>query len=302
MGLQLQSTSAKSSPAPATRRSPSRAAVTTSSMGLYLRDIRKTRLLTPQEEIELALRIEKGDEAARQRMIESNLRLVVKIAKRYVNRGLTFLDLIEEGNVGLIKAVERFKAEKGCRFSTYATWWIRQSIERALTNQVRTIRLPVHVSDDIDRLNRVTEAMTRRFRRPPTKEELAEATGFKLAYVQRLHKIRRRVLSMDQALDVDGDFTLQDKLEDTRIEDPADGLLNEKMCGFVRSKLSLLTDRERRIIQLRFGLENGEPMTLEKIGKIFGVTRERIRQIQVEALGKMRAAIEDDGVGFHELM
>ncbi len=302
MGLQVQSTSVKPPPPPSARPSPSRATATTSSMGLYLRDIRKTRLLTPREEIELALRIEKGDEAARQRMIESNLRLVVKIAKRYVNRGLTFLDLIEEGNVGLIKAVERFKAEKGCRFSTYATWWIRQSIERALTNQVRTILLPVHVSDDIDRINRVTEAMTRKLRRPPTKEELAEATGFKLAYVQRLHKIRRRVLSMDQALDVDGDFTLQDKLEDTRIEDPADGLLNEKMCGFVRSKLSLLTDRERRIIQLRFGLENGEPMTLEKIGKIFGVTRERIRQIQVEALGKMRAAIEDDGVGFHELM
>ena len=272
-----------------------------SSMGLYLRDIRKTRLLTPQEEIELALRIEKGDEAARRRMIESNLRLVVKIAKRYVNRGLPFLDLIEEGNVGLIKAVERFKASKGCRFSTYATWWIRQSIERALTNQVRTIRLPVHVSDDIDRLNRVTERLTRRLRRPPTEEELAEETGFKLAYVQRLHKIQRRVLSMDQALDVDGDFTLQDKLEDPNATDPADSIQREALCRFLRSKLSVLTERERRIITLRFGLDGGDPMTLERIGKIFGVTRERIRQIQVEALQKLRGALEEEGLRSDEV-
>ncbi|MBE0618652.1 MAG: sigma-70 family RNA polymerase sigma factor, partial [Proteobacteria bacterium] len=199
-----------------------------SSMGLYLRDIRKTRLLTPQEEIDLALRIEKGDEAARSRMIESNLRLVVKIAKRYVNRGLPFMDLIEEGNVGLIKAVERFKASKGCRFSTYATWWIRQSIERALTNQVRTIRLPVHVSDDIDRMNRVQENLNRIFRRPPTEEELAGETGFTEAYIRRLQSIRRKILSIDQALDVDGDFTLQDKLEDPSVEDPVEGIHTAK--------------------------------------------------------------------------
>ncbi len=273
----------------------------TSSMGLYLRDIRKTRLLTAQEEVELALRIEEGDDAARRRMIESNLRLVVKIAKRYVNRGLAFLDLVEEGNVGLIKAVERFKASKGCRFSTYATWWIRQSIERALTNQVRTIRLPVHVSDDIDRLNRVTEQLSRKLRRPPLDEELAEEIGFTLPYVLRLQSIRRKILSIDQALDVDGDFTLQDKLEDPTVGDPADALHADKVRRLVRSRLAVLNDRERSIVTLRFGLANDDPMTLEKIGKVFGVTRERIRQIQVEALAKMKGSIEEGGIAYAEL-
>ena len=272
-----------------------------SSMGLYLRDIRKTTLLKAHEEIELALRIEKGDEAARSRMIESNLRLVVKIAKRYVNRGLTFLDLIEEGNVGLIKAVERFKAEKGCRFSTYATWWIRQSIERALTNQVRTIRLPVHVSDDVDRMGRVTDHLTRSLRREPTPEEVAEETGFTLAYIERLNSIRRKILSIDMALDVDGDFTLQDKLQDPNVCDPSEAIHNDKIKRYVRTKLSVLNDRERKIVVLRFGLENDEPMTLERIGRVFGVTRERIRQIQVEALGKLRGSVEGEGVGFQEL-
>jgi len=283
------STSKKASPQPS------------SSMGLYLRDIRKTRLLSPQEEIQLALRIEKGDGAARSRMIESNLRLVVKIAKRYVNRGLPFMDLIEEGNVGLIKAVERFKASKGCRFSTYATWWIRQSIERALTNQVRTIRLPVHVSDDIDRLSRVTENLSRQFRRPPTEEELAEETGFTDAYIRRLHSIRRKILSIDQALDVDGDFTLQDKLEDPSAPDPVEDIHTDKIKNFLRNKLTVLNEREKRILDLRFGLDNDDPMTLERIGKVFGVTRERIRQIQVEALAKLQDAFVEEGVHFHEL-
>jgi RNA polymerase primary sigma factor len=270
-------------------------------MGLYLRNIRKTTLLKAHEEIELALRIEKGDEAARSRMIESNLRLVVKIAKRYVNRGLTFMDLIEEGNVGLIKAVERFKAEKGCRFSTYATWWIRQSIDRALTNQVRTIRLPVHVSDDIDRVWRVNDHLSRTLRRPPTPEEIAEETGFTLAYLERLHSIRHKILSIDMTLDVDGDFTLQDKLEDPNVSDPAEAIHSDKMRSYVRTKLKVLNDRERKIVELRFGLEDDEPMTLERIGRVFGVTRERIRQIQVEALGKMRGSVEDEGVRFQEL-
>jgi RNA polymerase primary sigma factor len=289
------STPAGSEPAKKVSSHPS------SSMGLYLRDIRKTSLLTPQEEIALALRIEKGDEEARSRMVESNLRLVVKIAKRYVNRGLPFMDLIEEGNVGLIKAVERFKASKGCRFSTYATWWIRQSIERAMTNQVRTIRLPVHVSDDIDRMRRGTETLNRTLRRPPTEEEIAQETGFTLAYVHRLHSIRRKIFSIDQALDIDGDFTLQDKLEDPNAEDPAEPIQVEKICVFLRSRLSILTAREKKIIILRFGLGKGEPMTLEKIGRVFGVTRERIRQIQVEALEKLRLSIEDDGIHFQEL-
>jgi RNA polymerase primary sigma factor len=272
-----------------------------SSMGLYLRDIRRTRLLTAQEEVELAIRIERGDDAARERMIESNLRLVVKIAKRYVNRGLQFMDLIEEGNVGLIKAVERFQASKGCRFSTYATWWIRQSIERALTNQVRTIRLPVHVSDDVERLNRSAENLQRRLSRPPSDEEMAEETGFTAAYVQRLQSIRRRIYSIDQALDLDGDFTLQDKLEDPTSKDPVDTIHKDKMREYVLRKLTDLTERERRILAMRFGLEDEEGMTLEKIGREFGVTRERIRQIQVEALEKLRDALESDGIHHHQL-
>lgn len=274
----------------------------TSSMGLYLKDIRKSNLLTPEEEISLALRIEKNDIDARRKMIESNLRLVVKIAKRYVGRGLQFMDLIEEGNVGLIKAVERFKASKGCRFSTYATWWIRQSIERALTNQVRTIRLPVHVSDDIDRMIRVTENLSRKMRRQPTEEEVAEETGFSLAYVHRLASIRRKVLSIDQAIDVEGDFTLQDKIEDTNFEDSETSLDEKRIRKYLHKKLSALTTREKEILALRFGLDSDEPMTLEKIGAIFGVTRERIRQIQVEALCKLKVAIEEEGVNFQEFV
>jgi len=279
----------------------SAASHTSSAMGLYLKDIRKTRLLKPEEEIELALRIEKGDEGARARMIECNLRLVVKIAKRYVNRGLLFMDLIEEGNVGLIRAVERFKASKGCRFSTYATWWIRQSIERALTNQVRTIRLPVHVSDDIDRVTRVTENLSRTLRRPPIEDEIAQETGFTLAYVHRLQSIRRKILSIDQALDVDGDFTLQDKLEDPSVEDPVEKIQSERIQAYIRKRLAVLSDREKRILTLRFGLSDDDPLTLEKIGKEFGVTRERIRQIQVEALDKLRTVIQEDGIHFREL-
>lgn len=272
-----------------------------STMGLYLKDIRRTRLLTAEEEIELALRIERGDEEARCRMIEANLRLVVKIAKRYVNRGLTLMDLIEEGNVGLIKAVEKFSAAKGCRFSTYGTWWIRQSIERALTNQVHTIRIPVHVADDVERMNRAAEVGRRRLRRYPTASELAEEAGFTVAYVLRLQSIRRKILSLDQAIDDDGDFTLKDRLEDPGTEDPVDSIHEMRMRGAVVGKLGLLTDRERRILTLRFGLEDDEPMTLDEIGKVFGVTRERIRQIQVEALAKMRGAMEEEGIHSHEL-
>ncbi|MBI5444781.1 MAG: sigma-70 family RNA polymerase sigma factor [Deltaproteobacteria bacterium] len=267
-----------------------------SAMGLYLKDIRRTRLLTADQEIELALRIEKGDEDARARMIESNLRLVVKIAKRYANRGLPFMDLVEEGNVGLIKAVERFKASKGCRFSTYATWWIRQSIERALTNQVPTVRLPVHVADDVERLNRSSEKLHRKMGRYPSDEELAEETGFAVAYVRRLQSIRRKILSLDQTIDLDGEMTLQDKLEDPSAQDPIDSIHGSKLRKYVFRKFSRLTDRERRILVMRFGLTGDDAMTLEDIGKDFGVCRERIRQIQVEALEKLRGALEDEGI------
>lgn len=272
-----------------------------SAMGLYLHDLRGTRLLSPEEEIELAERIAEGDEDARTEMIESNLRLVIMLAKRYVNRGLPFVDLVEEGNVGLIKAVEKFDASKGCRFSTYGTWWIRQSIERALTNQVRTIRVPVHVSDDLKRMLPAAERLGRRLRRTPTEEEIAEEMGFTQAYVRRLQSIRRRIASMDEALDIDGDFTLQDKLEDPHSPDPAEPMQMEKMRKLLRRKLRILDKRERKILTLRFGLKDDEPMTLERIGKVFGLTRERIRQIQVEALAKLKEAIETDGYCYEEL-
>jgi RNA polymerase primary sigma factor len=286
------------SPAPSERRA---SIEPSSAMGVYLRDLRGTRLLSPEEEIDLAERIAEGDEDARTEMIESNLRLVVMLAKRYTNRGLPFVDLVEEGNVGLIKAVERFQASKGCRFSTYGTWWIRQSIERALTNQVRTIRVPVHVSDDLKRMLPAAERLGRRYRRPATDEEIAEEMGFSLAYVHRLQSIRRRIASMDEALDIDGDFTLQDKLEDPRTRDPAEPMQAEKIRKLLRRKLRILDKRERKILTLRFGLKDDEPMTLEKIGKVFGLTRERIRQIQVEALAKLKGAIEDEGYCFEEL-
>lgn len=273
-----------------------KAPASVSAIGLYLKEIRKTTLLTADEEKMLARKIAKGDSAARSRMIESNLRLVVKIAKRYVNRGLPFTDLIEEGNVGLIKAVERFKAEKDCRFSTYATWWIRQSIERALTNQVHTIRLPVHVSDDIERLRRLKERMRRDGIAAPTIDDLSEVTGFKPAYIKRLLAIRRKVFSIDQTLNTEGEFTLQDKLEDTSLDDPIESIHTDKLVGHMHSLFSTLSERERKIISLRFGLGTEEPMTLEKIGVEFGVTRERIRQIQIEALDKIRIAFEEEGM------
>ncbi|TLN04027.1 sigma-70 family RNA polymerase sigma factor [bacterium] len=272
-----------------------RSSGTNSSIGIYLKEIRKSRLLKAEEEVELANRIEHGDESARKAMIESNLRLVVKIAKRYINRGLPFTDLIEEGNIGLIKAVERFKADKGCRFSTYATWWIRQSIERALTNQVSTIRLPVHVSDDLDRLRRAGEKISRKTDRLATHEELCERTGFSEAYVSRLQTIKCKVFSIDQSLNEDGEFTLQSKIEDPNAEDPMDTLYNERMLSCLTRKVQGLSEREKKILSLRYGLGDTEPMTLEKIGTEFGVTRERIRQIQIEALTKIRAAFEEEG-------
>ncbi len=266
------------------------------SINLYLKDIRKSQLLTAEQEIELALRIEKGDAQARKQMIESNLRLVVKIAKRYMNRGLPFVDLIEEGNMGLIKAVERFKAEKGCRFSTYATWWIRQGIERSLTNHAHTVRLPVHVAEDMDRLRRITRDHLRQHDRPPTVEELMDNSGMARKYIIRLQNIRRKIYSLDQTIDADGDFTFQDTIEDNSLEDPGLSIFNHTMVGKLKDKMVVLSLREQSILSMRFGLETDAPMTLESIGKRFGVTRERIRQIQIEALKKIRVALEEDGI------
>jgi len=260
---------------------------------LYLKEIQKTTLLTAESERELAQRISEGDKAARDRMIESNLRLVVKIAKRYMNRGLPFLDLIEEGNMGLIKAVERFKLSKECRFSTYATWWIRQSIERALVNQSRTIRLPVHVSDDINKLIKISRELLQKYNREPQAKEVAEAMGVDPAYVRRLMVLVKKTYSIEHPMGENNDYSLMDTIEDTSAVDPATLIEDLDKYAHVSEWLDTLNENEREILALRFGLDDREPQTLDTIGRRFGVTRERIRQIEAKSLEKLRKIMED---------
>ncbi|MHB8058328.1 MAG: sigma-70 family RNA polymerase sigma factor [Desulfuromonadaceae bacterium] len=256
---------------------------------IYLRDIQRTPLLNADSEKELARKIEKGDSAARNKMIESNLRLVVKIAKRYMNRGLPFLDLIEEGNLGLIKSVERFKLSKECRFSTYATWWIRQSIERALINQSRTIRLPVHVSDDIGRMIRITRKLSQGLNREPTIEEIADAMQAKIQHVRRLMTLLRHTCSIEAPMGDGNDFALIDTIEDCSMVPPTDLHENINLYELISEHFNKLTENEQKILTLRFGLDDHEPQTLDTIGQQFGVTRERIRQIEAKSLEKLRS-------------
>ncbi|MEN8686097.1 MAG: sigma-70 family RNA polymerase sigma factor [Desulfuromonadales bacterium] len=260
---------------------------------LYLKDIQKTNLLTADEEKALAMRIDDGDMAARDKMIESNLRLVVKIAKRYMNRGLPFLDLIEEGNLGLIKAVERFKISKECRFSTYATWWIRQSIERALVNQSRTIRLPVHVSDDINKLIKITRELVHDLNREPQVKEVADVMGVEPAYVRRLMVLLKKTYSIEHPMGENNDYSLIDTIEDTSVVNPLE--LAEWLNKFhiITEILATLNDNEKEIIALRFGLDDRDPQTLDTIGRQFGVTRERIRQIEAKSLEKLRLLLAE---------
>lgn len=259
---------------------------------LYLREIQKTRLLTADEEKELAGRIAKGEKAARDKMIESNLRLVVKIAKRYINRGLPFLDLIEEGNMGLIKAVERFKLSKECRFSTYATWWIRQSIERALVNQSRTIRLPVHVSDDINKMLRVTRELVQKMNREPSVKEVAAEMGATAVHVRRLMVLLKKTYSIEKPMGENNDYFLLDTIEDTSTISPAVLLEDVNRYELISKWFDTLPESEQKILTLRFGLDDKEPQTLDTIGRSFGVTRERIRQIEAKSLEKLRRIVE----------
>jgi RNA polymerase primary sigma factor len=263
---------------------------------IYLREIHKTKLLSAEDERELAKKITRGDKAARERMIVSNLRLVVKISKRYMNRGLPLLDLIEEGNVGLIKAVERFKISKECRFSTYATWWIRQTIERALVNQARTIRLPVHVSDEINRMLRITRGLVQSMNREPTVEEVAETLGMPVGHVRRLLTLMKKTYSLDRPLGKDKDYFLSDVLVDTSTVSPAVLLEDLNKHELVSKWFTTLSDCEKKILTLRFGLNDKEPQTLDTIGSAFGVTRERIRQIEARSLEKLRKILEDTDV------
>jgi RNA polymerase primary sigma factor len=258
---------------------------------LYLRDVQKLKLLTHDEEKALAARIDLGDRAARERMIVTNLRLVVKMAKRYLNRGLPFLDLIEEGNLGLIKAVDRFKLSKECRFSTYASWWIRQSLERALENQSRTIRLPVHISDQLGKMARATRELVRELNREPTQGELAACLAVEVSQVNKLQLLLKRTYSIEHPMG-DTDFTLGDTIEDTSNTSPVDLIEHLDQFELVSGWLETLSDTERRILTLRFGLNDTAPQTLDTIGKSYGVTRERIRQIEVKALGKLRELLE----------
>jgi len=263
---------------------------------LYLREIQKTRLLSADDEKELAQRIAVGDKAARDRMIESNLRLVVKIAKRYINRGLPFLDLIEEGNMGLIKAVERFKISKECRFSTYATWWIRQSIERALVNQSRTIRLPVHVSDDINKMLRVTRELVQKMNREPSVKEVATEMSVSAAHVRKLMVLLKKTYSIERPMGDSNNYFLIDTIEDTSTVSPAELLEDLNKYELVATWFETLSESEKKILTLRFGLDDKEPQTLDTIGRSFGVTRERIRQIESKSLEKLRRLIEETQV------
>lgn len=259
---------------------------------LYLREVQKTKLLSADEEKELAQRIAKGDKSARDRMIECNLRLVIKIAKRYMNRGLPFLDLIEEGNLGLIKAVERFKLSKECRFSTYGTWWIRQSVERAIVNQSRTIRLPVHITDDINKMLRVNRGLVRKINREPSVKEVSAEMEVNIPYLRRLMVLLKKTYSIDRPMGENSDYSISDIIEDTSTVSPAELSENLNRYELIAALFDTLSASEKKILTLRFGLDDKEPQTLETIGRSFGVTRERIRQIEAKSLVKLRKLVE----------
>src|SRR3984957_14607905 len=258
---------------------------------LYLREIGQVKLLTPEEEIELAARIKKGDKKAREHMIKANLRLVVKIARDYEGIGLPLLDLISEGNIGLMKAVERFDPAKGGKLSTYGSWWIKQSIKRALANQSKTIRLPVHLVDKISKMRRVSLQMGEELGREPTDDELAEEVGISGRKVSQLKTVSIRPASLDAPISDDDSTEFGEIVGDEDARTPFELLRDKNLRDGVSELLELLDDRERRIIFQRFGLDGGKPKTLEEVGQKFGVTRERIRQLQNTALAKLRRAL-----------
>ena len=255
---------------------------------MYLKEIGQIKLLTTEEELELADRIIEGDEEAKAILAESNLRLVVSIAKRYVGRGMLFLDLIQEGNIGLMKAVEKFDVEKGFKFSTYATWWIRQAITRAIADQARTIRVPVHMVETINKLARVERQLTLELNREPSDEELASKMKLPVEKIREIYKIRQEPVSLETPIGEEDDSHLGDFIPDETNMSPEDFTINELLKDEISDVLLTLTEREEKVIRLRFGLEDGRPRTLEEVGQLFGVTRERIRQIEAKALRKLR--------------
>lgn len=273
------------------------------SVRLYLREIGKIPLLNSEEELALAQKVVAGDKKAKDKMAEANMRLVVSIAKRYSGRGLDFLDLIQEGNTGLLRAVEKFDPDKGFKFSTYATWWIRQAITRAIADQARTIRIPVHMVETINKLLRTQRRMTQELNREPTIEELAKELEMEPEKVEYVIKIKQDITSLDAGVGRDGedeDSVLADFIEDEDTVTPEESATNQLLKEQVQSVLSTLSDREQKIIKMRFGLENGKSHTLEEVGQEFAVTRERIRQIEAKALAKLRK--HKDAKKLHEYL
>ena len=255
---------------------------------MYLKEIGEVSLLTKEQEVMYAQRIEQGDMTAKNQLAEANLRLVVSIAKKYFNRGMPFLDLIQEGNLGLIRAVEKFDHRRGYKFSTYATWWIRQAITRAIADQARTIRIPVHMVELVNKQVRVSRRLLQELGREPEDEEIAEEMALTPERVRDIRNVSRDPVSLEAPVGTDGDAFLGDFLEDTEAIVPVDHAVNKALCGEVEDVLDTLSPRERRVLQLRFGLIDGHQRTLEEVGRRFGVTRERIRQIEAKALRKMR--------------
>ena len=255
---------------------------------MYLKEIGRIPLLSPDEEIELAKRMEQGDEEAKKRLSEANLRLTVSIAKRYSGRGMQFLDLIQEGNLGLIKAVEKFDYRKGYKFSTYATWWIRQAITRAIADQARTIRIPVHMVETMNRVNRTSRRLLQEYGREPTPEEIAEVMNLPVERVLEISKISQEPVSLETPIGEEEDSHLGDFIQDEHIPVPADEAAHTLLREQLEMVMDTLSEREQKVLALRFGLEDGKPHTLEEVGREFQVTRERIRQIEAKALRKLR--------------
>ncbi|MDA8118832.1 RNA polymerase sigma factor RpoS [Acidiferrobacter thiooxydans] len=268
---------------------------------LYLREIGFSPLLTAEEEVYYARKALQGDTSARHHMIECNLRLVVKIARRYMNRGLALLDLIEEGNLGLIRAVEKFDPERGFRFSTYATWWIRQTIERGIMNQTRTIRLPVHILKEINIYMRAARHLAQKLDHEPTPEEVALLLDKPIADVRAMMGLNERIASVDAPLDIDPDRSLLDAIADDKTANPEKILQDEDLHGQIAAWLSELNEKQREVVERRFGLNGRDVSTLEQVGADIGVTRERVRQIQVEALRRLRGMLERGGYSMDAL-
>lgn len=268
---------------------------------IYLNEVGFSQLLSPEEELIVARRSKQGDMAARKRMIEANLRLVVKIARRYMNRGMPLLDLIEEGNLGLIRAVEKFDPERGFRFSTYATWWIRQTVDRAVMNQTRTVRLPIHIIREINVYLRAAHELAQKLDREPTPEDVARELDKPIEEVKRMLGLNERATSVDTTFVTDSEKNLLDTLPDEQYIDPAVLLQQEDIAQHLELWLSKLDERQRKVVKLRFGLDGQDAYTLEEVGAVIGTTREQVRQVQLEALKRLRDILEKEGVSADSL-